>query len=126
MRVGIHAKFFMDWGGGVDFLRILIRGVKQIQKEEHVELIFLVPNPSNSFQSNIKQAVKSVLFPMLNKPLLAPNLNANNLIQSFSDEGDFEWVYYTDIFWFQTSFGSIKIIQHFLKPWPYLFNYTPK
>ncbi len=96
MRVGIHAKFFMDWGGGVDFLRILIRGVKQIQKEEHVELIFLVPNPSNSFQSNIKQAVKSVLFPMLNKPLLAPNLNANNLIQSFSDEGDFEWVYYTD------------------------------
>ncbi|OYU95051.1 MAG: hypothetical protein CFE21_12140 [Bacteroidetes bacterium B1(2017)] len=94
MRVGIHAKFFMDWGGGVDFLRLLIRGLKQIQKDEIVELIFLVPTPS--LEAKIKHSIKKVLFPLINKTILAPNLNRCNLVNSFSNEGSFEWVYYTD------------------------------
>ncbi len=94
MRVGIHAKFFMDWGGGIDFLRILIRGLKQIQDDEKLELIFLVPIPT--IQSKLKYSIKKIFFPLINRPLLAPNLNATNLTNSFSDEGSFEWIYYLD------------------------------
>jgi glycosyltransferase involved in cell wall biosynthesis len=94
MKVGIHAKFFMDWGGGIDFLRILLRGLKQIQKEERIELVFLVPIPT--MQSQIKYSIKKVVFPIIKKNIIAPNLNITNLKQSFSNEGSFEWVYYKD------------------------------
>lgn len=96
MRVGIHAKFFMDWGGGVDFLRLIIRGLVQIQNEQEIELFFIVPIYSPSFIVRLKLAIKRIIFPIINKKLIEPNLDTSNLVNSFSGEGKFNWAYYKD------------------------------
>ncbi len=96
MRVGIHAKFFMDWGGGVDFLRLIIRGLKQIQKNEEIHLTFLIPNQHVTSVNLIKDKVKKIMFSILRRPIISPKLSTHNLLNSFSNEGVFEWVYYPD------------------------------
>ena len=37
MRIGIYGEMFVEWGGGIDFLRILLRGLNALPNSGNVD-----------------------------------------------------------------------------------------
>jgi glycosyltransferase involved in cell wall biosynthesis len=67
MKVGIPIAGFMDWGGGIDFLRIILKGFNAIQKENNLELIVLIPEFQklslvNQFKLGLKKLINQITF----------------------------------------------------------------
>lgn len=61
MKIGIHAEYFMDWGGGIDFLRIILKGLNKVSNKYNYELIVFIPIKSNSPFSIFKIAIKKLV-----------------------------------------------------------------
>jgi hypothetical protein len=67
MKVGIPIAGFMDWGGGIDFLRIILKGFNAIQKENNLEIIVLIPEFQklslvNQFKLGLKKLINQITF----------------------------------------------------------------
>ncbi|MFY8021242.1 MAG: glycosyltransferase [Bacteroidia bacterium] len=45
MKLGIPLAGFMDWGGGIDFLRIILKGLHAVKEKYHLEIFILIPEP---------------------------------------------------------------------------------
>lgn len=61
MRVGIYTEIFIEWGGGIDFIRILLNGLQTIQQERRLELVVFIPEKKiskvDAFKIQLKQAI---------------------------------------------------------------------
>lgn len=65
MRVGINADIFIEWAGGIDFLRIILKGLNHINKHTPVEVIVFIPEKKisnvNLFKVFLKRVINIIL-----------------------------------------------------------------
>jgi hypothetical protein len=61
MKIGIYAEYFMDWGGGIDFLRIILKGLNKVSKKYNYEFVVFIPIKTNSAFSLFKIAIKKLI-----------------------------------------------------------------
>ncbi len=58
MRIGIYGDMFVEWGGGIDFLRILFRGLNALPNAESNKLFLVIPIKKISPISYLKYYLK--------------------------------------------------------------------
>lgn len=61
MKIGIYAEYFMDWGGGIDFLRIILKGLNKVSKKYNYEIVVFIPIKTNSTVANLKAGIKKTI-----------------------------------------------------------------
>ncbi len=65
MRIGIHADIFIEWAGGIDFLRIILKGLHQINKHTPLVIFVFIPEKKNSkydyFKVFVKRSINKLL-----------------------------------------------------------------
>lgn len=96
MKVGINTSYFQDWGGGIDFIRLVLRGLVQISSTKNIEIVFVVEEQKKShFVNRAIEGLKSNL-----KSLFFDNRENTNkftyktIYASLQNEGNFEWIFY--------------------------------
>lgn len=95
MKIGIYAEYFMDWGGGIDFLRIILKGLNKVSKKYNYEIIFFIPLKSNSLITKLKVSLKKVINKVLstNKFHIANHqFNLEHIKNVLSKEADVKFV----------------------------------
>ncbi len=95
MRIGINADYFQEWGGGIDFLQLILRGFNSIQKETELEIVILVPFHKSSISVLLLTQIKSFIKKNLKRKggerkILDPKI----LQESFKVEGINKWIIY--------------------------------
>jgi hypothetical protein len=61
MKVGIPIAGFMDWGGGIDFLRIILKGLNAVQEKYNLQLVILVPEAKKlSYVDQFKLQINTI------------------------------------------------------------------
>jgi glycosyltransferase involved in cell wall biosynthesis len=58
MRIAIYGDMFVEWGGGIDFLRILLRGLNALPNAENNKLFLVIPIKKISPFSYLKYYIK--------------------------------------------------------------------
>lgn len=43
MRVGINTDIFVEWGGGIDFLRLILKGLNHLKINHQIEVFVFIP-----------------------------------------------------------------------------------
>ena len=77
MKIAIMGKGFINWGGGVDFLRFCINALKS---QEKVELILFLPI-DKSWISKVKDVLRPIKYALLDlKDGKFPKYHKNNII----------------------------------------------
>lgn len=61
MRIAIYGDMFVEWGGGIDFLRILLRGLNALPNAQNNQLFLVIPVKKISGFSYIKYYIKKAL-----------------------------------------------------------------
>lgn len=61
MKIGIYAEYFMDWGGGIDFLRIIFKGLNKVSNKYNYELVVFIPIKTKTSFSLFKIAIKKIV-----------------------------------------------------------------
>ncbi|MDZ4666606.1 MAG: glycosyltransferase [bacterium] len=61
MRVGLYTEKFIEWGGGIDFIRILLNGLKTIQEERKLEIVLFIPLQKTSKLDTFKLEIKRII-----------------------------------------------------------------
>ncbi|MEI3801763.1 MULTISPECIES: glycosyltransferase [unclassified Chitinophaga] len=80
-KIGIHAAGFIGWGGGIDFLRMIIRGILSTKK---YEVIVLLPDRL-TFKDKIKRSLSRFSL-TANKNTPRQFSDQRNLFREFSPE----------------------------------------
>ena len=67
MKLGIPLVGFMDWGGGIDFLRIILKGLHAVREKYQLEIFVLIPEPVKKnkldfIKLQIKKAINFISF----------------------------------------------------------------
>jgi len=95
MKVGINTAFFQNWGGGIDFLSLVLRGLKNLPNEMPVEIVFFVPiEKPNMLQLSWVQA-KSILKKILGRKHAQMKWFDPKVLQNaLADTGSYKWILY--------------------------------
>lgn len=67
MKIAIYAEYFIDWGGGIDFLRIILKGLNKVSKKYNLELVVFIPIKTNSTFTGLKLGIKKIINTVLRK-----------------------------------------------------------
>ena len=89
-NVGILTEQFIDWGGGVDFIRLIISGLSSVNKEGSVKIkiYVLIPNNSN-FKIKVKNFIKLIINLFLYKKyIFHKNIEREKIFEAFKDVND--------------------------------------
>lgn len=101
MRIGIYGEMFVEWGGGVDFLRILLRGLSTLPNASTNQLFLIIPDKKISIHIYLKYLVKRFLnlLPLKKKfvAVLPKPLNLLQIQQTLRSEANIEVIIITDI-----------------------------
>ncbi len=58
MKVCIYTEYFDEWGGGIDFLRIVINGLLEVGQKYNIDIVVLVPIKKTSIVEDMKKWTK--------------------------------------------------------------------
>lgn len=87
-KIGVLTDHFIQWGGGVDFIRLIIKGISFETSGEHpknISIYILIPT-ENIILRFIKNNIKIILNAFLAKKYnISKNIDLNQLISSFKD-----------------------------------------
>ncbi len=100
MRIGVLATDFITWGGGVDFLRLVIDSLLAAPRSREAEFHLLIPDAGpklawRQIRGRAKQTVKSFFSGKALPPQHAPSLEV--ISQAFADFSDRITVQHIDI-----------------------------
>lgn len=88
----------MDWGGGIDFLRIILKGFNAIQKENNLKLVVLVPEHQKiTFINRLKLLTKRFInfITFSNRfAIEIPVYDIKQIQLNLSKEADLEYMFY--------------------------------
>jgi glycosyltransferase involved in cell wall biosynthesis len=86
LRIGILTNQFITWGGGVDFIRLILNGLNSIKGQNQNEIIIYVFIPNQSEKKiKVKNAFKVVLNTLTkNKYQLQRIIPKESIVDSFS------------------------------------------
>ncbi len=94
MRIGIYGEMFVEWGGGIDFLRILLRGLNAMPNAQSNKLYLIIPSKSISIDTYLKYGVKRILnlLPLKKKYVAAlpKPLNLSQIQETLKKEANIE------------------------------------
>jgi glycosyltransferase involved in cell wall biosynthesis len=95
-NVGILADQFINWGGGVDFIRLILNGLSAINETGSKEICIHVFVPKQSdFRINIKNGLKILLNNFFKKKFLLQTLiNEKLFVDTFKSVNDKIEIYY--------------------------------
>ena len=100
-KVGILTEHFIKWGGGVDFIRLIIKGLATLNTNEgtpKVKIYVLIPKLPR-FKIKIKNFVKTVLNFCLNKKyVIQKEIDIAQIINAFKEvDTNILVCHYTDL-----------------------------
>ncbi len=58
VKVCIYTEYFDEWGGGIDFLRIVITGLLEVSDKYNLDIVVLVPIKKTAFLEDVKKWAK--------------------------------------------------------------------
>ena len=67
-NIGILTDQFINWGGGIDFIRLILNGLNAINEtgNNEIKIYVFVPNQSG-YKRNIKNGLKIILNKLFGK-----------------------------------------------------------
>ncbi len=96
MRIGIYGEMFAEWGGGVDFLRLITKGLHAMPDAQQHKFFIFIPVKTNTTFTYIKFYLKKLfnLLPFKKKytAILPKPLNLEHIKKLLVQEGDIEMV----------------------------------
>ncbi len=98
MRIGIYTEYFIDWGGGIDFLRIILKGLNKVSKKYNYEFVVFIPIKKNSTFSLFKIAIKKLINTILGSKkfhIANHQFNLEHIKSVLSKEADAEFVIFS-------------------------------
>jgi glycosyltransferase involved in cell wall biosynthesis len=100
-KVGILTEHFIKWGGGVDFIRLIIKGLASLNTDEDtkkVSLHVLIPKRPG-LKRDIKNYVKTVLnFFFNNKYVIQKEIDIKQVINAFEEvDSNIEICFYVNL-----------------------------
>jgi glycosyltransferase involved in cell wall biosynthesis len=100
MKVGIPIAGFMDWGGGIDFLRIILKGLNAVQEKYNLQLVILVPEAKGlSLTDKIKLQIKKTINVLSNSNRFTTSIPKHDIQQirnTLSKEAKFDFLSYAN------------------------------
>jgi len=98
MRIGIHADIFIEWAGGIDFLRIILKGLNQINKHTHLEVFVFIPEKKiaklDHFKVSVKRLINKVLGSQKYSLQLPKPLDIEGAKKTLAQDCDVQFVTY--------------------------------
>ncbi|UUW09500.1 glycosyltransferase [Flavobacterium plurextorum] len=86
LKIGIAAEQFITWGGGIDFIRLILNGLTSVQrkKEYEINLFVYVPVQSN-LKIRFKNLIKKLINPLFSSKYLLnkTNIDLTSIINTF-------------------------------------------
>ncbi len=85
----------MDWGGGIDFLRIILKGLNKVSKKYNYEIVVFIPIKADSLFATLKLGFKKIINIVLstNKFHIANHqFNLEHIKSVLSKEADVKFV----------------------------------
>ena len=61
MKVCIYTEYFDEWGGGIDFLRIVVNGLLEVSHKYNIEIVVFVPVKKTSLVDDLKRLLKILI-----------------------------------------------------------------
>jgi glycosyltransferase involved in cell wall biosynthesis len=100
MKVGIPIAGFMDWGGGIDFLRIILKGLNAVQEKYNLQLVILVPEAQKlSYVDQFKLQIKKTINYLSNSNRFTTSIPKHDIQQiktTLSKEAKFDFLFYAN------------------------------
>ena len=98
LNIGILTDQFINWGGGIDFIRLILNGLSSINEKasenNRINIFVYVPNKSK-YKIKIKNGVKTIINKVFNKKYQLQNVIAkNSFVDTFKSIDDNINVYY--------------------------------
>jgi len=95
LNLGILADQFINWGGGVDFIRLILNGLNSINEtENNINIYVFIPYHSD-YKIKIKNKIKSVLNKLFGKKyLLQRVISQKSFVATFKSVNNNIKVYY--------------------------------
>ena len=96
VNVGVLTDQFINWGGGVDFIRLILNGLVSINEARHDEISIYVYVPlQNEYKIKLKNAVKVSLDKLFGKTYQLENIITKKMyVESFKSIDAKIYVYY--------------------------------
>jgi len=90
MRIGIYGDMFVEWGGGIDFLRLVAKGLQAMPQAHQNQLYLFVPIKSNNLFTYLKFYIKKIFnllpFSIKYTALLSKPLNLKHIEEVLQKE----------------------------------------
>lgn len=100
MKVGIPIAGFMDWGGGIDFLRIILKGLNAVQETYNLQLVILVPESKKlSYVDQFKLQIKKTINYLSSSNRFTTSIPKHDIQQiktTLSKEAKFDFLFYAN------------------------------
>ena len=85
-KVGILTEHFIKWGGGVDFIRLIVKGLASLNTDEgrqKVRIYVLIPK-SSKFEIKLKNFLKTLLnFSLCKNYVIQKDIDISQVINAF-------------------------------------------
>jgi len=95
MRIGINTAYFQNWGGGIDFLSLVLRGLNSLSKEMPIEITFFVPTDKPSPMQVFWVQAKSFAKKILGKNQTQMKWFDPKVLQdALAQTGNYKWILY--------------------------------
>jgi glycosyltransferase involved in cell wall biosynthesis len=65
-NIGVLSEHFINWGGGIDFIRLILNSLSSLSKENEIKIYVYIPQQSSSIVK-IKNILKTVINTVTNK-----------------------------------------------------------
>ncbi len=100
MKIGIPIAGFMDWGGGIDFLRIILKGLNAVKVKYNLQLVILVPEAKDlSYLEQFKLQIKKTINHLSKSNKFTTSIPKHDIKQiekTLSKEAKFEIRFYSN------------------------------
>lgn len=95
-NIGILTDQFINWGGGIDFIRLILNGLNAINEtgNNEIKIYVFVPNQSG-YKRNLKNGLKIILNKLFGKNFqLQSSIKKKSFVDTFKSMNDKIEVYY--------------------------------
>lgn len=108
-HIGVLSEHFINWGGGIDFIRLILNSLTSIDRESKNEINIYVFIPKQSYSKiKIKNKLKTVINTFTNKTLqLQKIIPKQSIVNSFISINDSIKI----IFYNNSEAGLVKLVQ---------------
>jgi glycosyltransferase involved in cell wall biosynthesis len=96
LRIGILTDQFVNWGGGIDFIRLILNGLNAINEtgNNEIKIYVFVPNQSG-YKRYIKNGLKIIINKLFGKKIhLQSSIKKKSFVDTFKSINDKIEIYY--------------------------------